>query len=260
MVDLQTGFTLASAQRPGASLDEDRVKAVLQSGENLFRGKLIQQFVQSLPIDRTSAGGFVREVHITRAYTYQFMAAMPGWESGVLILVTEKTLSLGMGWMAVHQALAQLVNVRRETAHEPPLPPPEPLSERTAPPAAETPIDTRTERRAVRPTAPSPAGLSAPPRAEAARAPAPADRAPIAHESAMPPVPVPEPAPPPPVEQPPAASVVPNPRVTTERARSTADAGSDAPATNDDPPLERPVVAGPRARMFRPKTNKNKKR
>ena len=104
LIDLCTGLTLASAQRPDTGLDEADLATALRAGVELFRGKLIDRFARSLPTSRTAAGGFVHEAQITTALGYQFMATVPGWDDGVVVVFTEKDLTLGLGWIAVHQA------------------------------------------------------------------------------------------------------------------------------------------------------------
>ncbi len=101
--DLDGGRTLASAGRAGSALAQSDIDAALITGKELFRGKYVEQFVQSLATGLIATRGFVREVQITNAHNYQFMAAVPGRDDAVLVVFTEKTLTLGLGWMAVHQ-------------------------------------------------------------------------------------------------------------------------------------------------------------
>ena len=101
--DLDGDRTLASAGRAGSALAQSDIDAALITGKELFRGKYVDQFVQSLATGLIATRGFVREVQITNAHNYQFMAAVPGRDDAVLVVFTEKTLTLGLGWMAVHQ-------------------------------------------------------------------------------------------------------------------------------------------------------------
>ena len=101
--DLDDDRTLASAARADSALQQTDIDAALNTGKELFRGKYVDQFVQSLATGLIATRGFVREVQITNAHNYQFMAAVPGRDDAVLVVFTEKTLTLGLGWMAVHQ-------------------------------------------------------------------------------------------------------------------------------------------------------------
>ncbi|MDE0063149.1 MAG: hypothetical protein OXU72_10225 [Gammaproteobacteria bacterium] len=118
--DLDGDRTLASASRPDSALQEAEIGAALNTGKELFRGKYVEQFVQSLATGLIATRGFVREVQITNAHNYQFMAAVPGRDDAVLVVFTEKTLTLGLGWMAVHQTqdlLAESLGVEPRVHH-----------------------------------------------------------------------------------------------------------------------------------------------
>lgn len=112
VIDLKTGLVIASAHRPGLVPDEYGLATVLRSAGDLFRGHLLEQFVQALPTNRPSAIGFVREVQISTPHSYQFMGALPNWQDGLILLITERTISLGIGWMAIHSAQQQFENSR----------------------------------------------------------------------------------------------------------------------------------------------------
>ena len=116
LLDVNTGLVLALAHRPVNMLNDGDVERVVLAGESLFHGSLMARFAASLGTGGTGPG--VREVQITRAYTHEFMTAMPGWDDGILVLVTERTLSIGIGWMVVHQARARLAEARRSDVRE----------------------------------------------------------------------------------------------------------------------------------------------
>ena len=101
--DLDSDRTLASAHRPDSALSPADMDAAIRTGKELFRGKYVDRFVQALATGLIPTRGFVREVQVANAHNYQFMAAVPGRDDAVLVLFTEKSLTLGLGWMAVHQ-------------------------------------------------------------------------------------------------------------------------------------------------------------
>ena len=107
VIDTQTGLTVAAEYRTGSVMDAGTINLVSVIGTNMFRGKLISQFRRSLATERASAA-FVREVQMTTANTNHFMAAIPSWNEGIFVLVTDKSVSLGLGWMAVHRIVGQL--------------------------------------------------------------------------------------------------------------------------------------------------------
>lgn len=108
VIDMQTGLTVAAEYRPGSTVNESIVNLVSVVSANMFGGRLMRQFEAALATEPRQGNGFVREVQMTTATTNQFMAAIPGWSEGVFVLVTDKQVSLGLGWMAVHRVIARL--------------------------------------------------------------------------------------------------------------------------------------------------------
>ncbi len=261
VVNLRTGLTLASAQRPGASLGEAEINKVLRSSEDLFRGNLVNQFVRSLPTAREAASGFMREVQITTSYTYRFMAAMPGWEDGLVILITEKTLNLGIGWMAVHHALERFAQARPGTAQHTRTHQADSLPQR-APPSGQ---DARLQS-PRQPSMPVPSMPSTPVQAPSAPEPQPApepeawDQPPVAPMREPPRAPATDPAPVSPPRYPPAAEPVPDTLAAKERQPQPADTAPKARESDDEPESTQPILSGPRAKMFRPRRSKKKNR
>lgn len=108
VIDMQTGLTVAAVYRPGSVIDAAAINLVAVISTNMFGGKMIRQFENVLERRRERPAGFVREVQMTTATTNQFMAAVPGWDEGVFVLVTDKTVSLGLGWMAMHRMIGRV--------------------------------------------------------------------------------------------------------------------------------------------------------
>lgn len=115
VIDMQTNLPVAAKSHPGRALNANTVDLISVVSTNMFSGKLIGQFEQALDRPQGSAPSFVREVQMATENTNQFMAAIPGWDQGLLVLVTDKSVSLGLGWMAVHRGL--------ELLGQPPRPP-----------------------------------------------------------------------------------------------------------------------------------------
>ena len=110
VIDMQSGLTMAAEYRHGSLMNPATINLVAVVSTNMFHGKLIAQFEAALtrPARGQAPAGFVREVQMATEQTNQFMAAIPGWEQGLLVLVTDKTVSVGLGWMAVHRAIGRL--------------------------------------------------------------------------------------------------------------------------------------------------------
>ena len=108
VIDMQTGLAVAAEYRAGSVVDAAAINLVSVISTDMFRGKMIHQFESVLARRGGGLTGFVREVQMTTAATNQFMAAIPGWDDGVFVLVTDKSVSLGLGWMTVHRVVARL--------------------------------------------------------------------------------------------------------------------------------------------------------
>lgn len=272
LTDLETGLPLASEYRAGTIMDAKMVALVSYVGIDLFRGKLVRNFERTLSRTHASSEGFVREVQLTTNNTYQFMSAVPGWDQVIFILVTDKNVSLGMGLLAVHDAVRRLgetplhstapaVNPTfrpREEASGPSTPPPNwDLEPRQPEPQYNGAID-----------APPP-----PPRhtrfeplhpqteAQHERLAETVARAPVAPEPAPPQSPPPQSPPP---QSPPSPEVVPTEAVTppaesqVSPAVETPEAATSSSETEDSAPQEVPI--GPRARMFFKRTGEDKRK
>ena len=100
LVDLDTGLMLADERRAGVELE---VEWLARSAGVMFRGGLMSQFASALS-PRRSLSEYMREVQITTADGRQFLSVLPGRANTVLVLVTERAMSIGLGWMAVRQS------------------------------------------------------------------------------------------------------------------------------------------------------------
>lgn len=108
VIDMRTGLTVAAEYQQGSLINPATINLVSVLSTNMFQGKLIRQFEGALARPNPAAQEFVREVQMTTEHTNQFMAVVPGWHQMLLVLVTDKTVSVGLGWMAVHRLLGRL--------------------------------------------------------------------------------------------------------------------------------------------------------
>ena len=108
VIDMQTGLAVAAEYRAGSVVDATAINLVSVISTDMFRGKMIRQFESVLARRSSGLPGFVREVQMTTAATNQFMAVIPGWNDGVFVLVTDKSVSLGLGWMTVHRMVGRI--------------------------------------------------------------------------------------------------------------------------------------------------------
>ena len=273
LTDLETGLPLASEYRAGTIVDANMIALISYVGIDLFRGKLVRNFERTLSRTYAPSDGFVREVQLTTSNTYQFMSAVPGWDQAIFILVTDKNVSLGMGLLAVHDAVRRLGEMPMyptAPAVNPTFQPREEVPEPLTPPLSRSPEPRQPEPRYN-------GTIDAPPPPQPSRArefetPSPqqperlADtvaRAPVAPEPVPPQAPSPEDAPPlagsrtSPVGEPPEAA-----RATEEEdhdsSRYDRGVAVGSSETKGETPHEVPI--GPRARMFFKRTGDDKKR
>ena len=109
VLDLDTELVLAQAGRAG--VDGETVDRSMRTAGSMFRARFARRFARSL-LDGSPPVGLLREAHITTDRTYQFMSVVPDWESRLLVVVTDRSLSIGLGWMVVHEAIDRIARTR----------------------------------------------------------------------------------------------------------------------------------------------------
>lgn len=234
-IDLETGSTLAAVCRPASVLDAGGVDVISVAVSEMFHGRLIRQFHRAWSGGAAAPERFVREVQMATANSYQFMSVVPGWDDCLLVLVTDRSVSLGLGWMAVHQGLSRIAELPRADAPAR-MPPARPAPRVEAPPP----------RRPAPEARPRPSEQQPPEQQQRSTpaAPPPGDAGAAAPASSPPPAPVP-PSPPPPE---PAAPAPPAGRRQTPRQRTYRGVPLGKPETERSE--EDAVPMGPRGRMF----------
>ncbi|MCY4012151.1 MAG: hypothetical protein OXG82_05480 [Gammaproteobacteria bacterium] len=108
LLDMETGLPLAQATTPTADLATERIVA---DTHRIFRGGLVAQFARALSPPR-DLPGFVEEAQLTTAEAQHFMASVPGWEGALVVLVADKALRVGIGWMCIREACRRLADAR----------------------------------------------------------------------------------------------------------------------------------------------------
>ena len=138
-VDLETGLPLAMKVVPGSLLTPSAMEAFAVASVDYFTNRTIWQLELEMS-GGDAAGGppesFVREIQTATEDTYHFMAVVPGWEGTLLILITDKTTNLGMGWVSMRQALERIGELREQEQRE--VPPAAALQPQPAPSPAPT--------------------------------------------------------------------------------------------------------------------------
>ena len=110
LVDLETGLPLASRIALGGLLNPVSMEAISAAGADYFRGKAVRRLAGAMSTEGESESSFVRELQTTTEDTYHFMSVVPGQESTLMILITDKTANLGLGWISMREALARVMD------------------------------------------------------------------------------------------------------------------------------------------------------
>ena len=115
LVDLETGLPLALSARSDSLVTAAALEMICASAVACFSGG-----VGDRPVRESSDAGHAaaeaekrpRRIQVTTELTYNFMALVPGGGNFLLVLVTNRgDTNLGLGWMAVRQAMEQLGDI-----------------------------------------------------------------------------------------------------------------------------------------------------
>ena len=119
LVDLGTGLPLAMRVTSNALLDSGAMEILSAAGAEYFRGEVGHQLESAMggraarPPGDT---GFVEEIQTTTEDSYHFMSIVPGNEQTVLMLITDRTANLGLGWVAMRRTLRRVQEGTRRPA------------------------------------------------------------------------------------------------------------------------------------------------
>lgn len=99
VVDLNTGLLLGiSSKVPYFS--EEFYDVIAAAAVDMFRGKSIKSIesLMSLQSGR-EISKTVKEIQMSSDRTYHFMTTLPEKKDALLVLITDRSANLGMGWM-----------------------------------------------------------------------------------------------------------------------------------------------------------------
>ena len=115
LVDLGTGLPLAMTVTSDELQASGAMETLAAAGTDYFRGEVNHQLQSAMGGDPGDEG-FVEEIQTTTNETYHFMCVVPGNRQTVLLLITDKTTNLGLGWVAVRRALRRIEEDTRRPA------------------------------------------------------------------------------------------------------------------------------------------------
>ena len=108
VVDLETGLPLGIEVAPRSIVGQEAMELMSAAGADYFRGRMVWQLELAMTGSQ-SATSFVQEIQTTTEHTSIFMSVVPGREDTLLVLITDKAANLGLGRIAMRQALARIV-------------------------------------------------------------------------------------------------------------------------------------------------------
>lgn len=99
VVDLNTGLLLGIASKV-SYLSEEFYDVIAAAAVDMFRGKSVVgiETLMSMQSGR-EISKTVKEIQISTDRTYNFMTTLPDKKDMLLVLVTDRSANLGMGWM-----------------------------------------------------------------------------------------------------------------------------------------------------------------
>jgi len=108
VVDLSSGLMLG-AHHNVPYFTQAYVDAVAAAAVDMFRGKTISTVEKLLSAQRgTEVSKSIKEVQMTTDGTLHFMTIVDGKPDALLVLITNRSANLGMGWTAVRRAKAEV--------------------------------------------------------------------------------------------------------------------------------------------------------
>ena len=119
LVDLGTGLPLAMRVTSDALLDSGAMEILSAAGAEYFRGEVGHQLESAMGQGagtRPAETSFVEEIQTTTEDSYHFMSIVPGNEPTVLMLITDRTANLGLGWVAMRRTLRRVQEGTRRPA------------------------------------------------------------------------------------------------------------------------------------------------
>ena len=108
VVDLETGLPLGIKVAPRSIFGQEAMELMSAAGADYFRGRMVWQLELAM-MGGQSASSFVQEIQTTTEHTSIFMSVVPGRDDTLLVLITDKAANLGLGRIAMRQALARIV-------------------------------------------------------------------------------------------------------------------------------------------------------
>lgn len=108
VIDLNSGLLVGIAHR-SPYFSQSNLDAAAVAAVEMFRGRTVITIEQMISHMRGKEEYLmIEEIQMTTKNTYHFMAVIPEKPNNMVVLITTKTISLGMGWSTLRIALPKL--------------------------------------------------------------------------------------------------------------------------------------------------------
>jgi hypothetical protein len=111
IVDLSSGMCLEAFHRV-AHFDQDYIDLVSAAAVDMFRGKNVARVEEKLAVQRNKPlAQSIQEVQMTTAGTLHFMLVLPDKPDILILLVTTRKASMGMGWSSLRKIISPVTEL-----------------------------------------------------------------------------------------------------------------------------------------------------
>jgi len=108
VADLRTGALLGVAHHV-PYFTEEYLKAVAAAAVEMFRGPTVRHVEDLISAKRgLPSERLIEEMQMTTRHTIHFMMVLPNHPEAVVVLITSRDTSLGMGWSATRRSILQI--------------------------------------------------------------------------------------------------------------------------------------------------------
>lgn len=108
VADLRNGALLGVAHHV-AYFTEEYLEAVAAAAVEMFRGQTVRHVEDLISSKRgVPSERLLEEMQMTTRHTIHFMMVLPNHPEAVVVLITNRETSLGMGWSATRRSVLQI--------------------------------------------------------------------------------------------------------------------------------------------------------
>jgi hypothetical protein len=108
VTDLRSGALLGVAHRV-PYFTREYLEAVATAAVEMFRGQTVRHVEDLISLQRgRPSERLVEEMQMTTRHTIHFMMVLPNHPEAVVVLITNRETSLGLGWSATRRSVLEI--------------------------------------------------------------------------------------------------------------------------------------------------------